>query len=71
VSDLLVCRLITVISGACKVYNPNEYTVSWVTALRRREWASPLPVNNFAASQLSSNIDVYTVQSYRNLRFGV
>jgi hypothetical protein len=69
-SALLVYWLITVISGACKVYNSNESTVSWVTALRRREWASPLPVCNFAASQLWSNIDVYTVQSCRNIRFG-
>ena len=69
-SALLVYRLITVVSGACKVYNSNESIVSWVTALRRREWASPLPVSNFATSQLWSNIDVYAVQSCRNLRFG-
>jgi hypothetical protein len=59
--ELLVYWLITVISGACKVYNSNESTVSWVTAWRRRVWTSPLPVNNFAASQFWSSIDVYPV----------
>lgn len=69
-SAFLVCWLITVFSGACKVYNSNDSTVSWVTSLRGREWASPLPVSNFAGSQLWSNIDVCIVQSCRNVRFG-